>query len=154
MYFSCKINFCANRESLLLPSTPTHFPQRVCTRFRLFSRYSFSHFPLCSFRIVKYDRWVFLPTSYTPTDSHAVEHGVFPRQPSGWLTLRGIRGAVYLPNQTNPTTFIRGFLYRATGERQWRIKPPTQVRRAIARKSKTYSIYRGAAAEPASFSQC
>lgn len=65
MHSSCRINFCANRASLLLPSTPTHIPRRVCTRFRLFSWHSSSHFPLCSFRIVKYDRRVFLPTSVT-----------------------------------------------------------------------------------------
>lgn len=65
MHSSCRINFCANRESLLLPSAPTHVSRRVCTRFRLFSRYSSSHFPLCSFRIVKYDRRAFLPTPVT-----------------------------------------------------------------------------------------
>lgn len=65
MQSSCRNNFCANRQSHLLPSTPTHFLQRVCTWFRLFSRYSSSHFPLCSFRIVRYDRWVFLPIPVT-----------------------------------------------------------------------------------------
>lgn len=49
MHSSCRINFYTNRENLLLPRTLTHVPRRVCARFRLFSWYSSSHFPLCSF---------------------------------------------------------------------------------------------------------
>lgn len=65
MHSSCRINFCANRESLLLPSTPiSHSSARLYAVPFIPVVFS-SHFPLCSFRIVKYDRRVFLPTSVT-----------------------------------------------------------------------------------------
>lgn len=63
MHYSCGINFCANTErAFYFLELSLDVPRRVCTPFRLFSWYSSSHFPLCSFRIVKYDCRAFLPT--------------------------------------------------------------------------------------------
>jgi len=137
LHFSGRINFCANRERafyfLTLPLTFLAFVRG--------SVYSRGILPLIS-RYVPSALWSTIVgfSSYSGNHTNRQIHTRLSTacfcvsQPAGWH--RGIRGAVYLPNQTNLTTFIRGFLYR--GVRQWRIKPPTQVRRAIARKSKTY----------------
>lgn len=61
MHYSCRINFCANRERAFYLLELSLAFLAVCIPFRLFSWYSSSHFPLCSFRIVKYDCRAFLP---------------------------------------------------------------------------------------------
>lgn len=93
---------------------PIHIPWRVCTRFRLFSWYSFSHFPLCSFRNVKFSLVGFSPLlRQIHTQLSAVCFCV--SRPVD--TEVDSRYGLFTESNHKSTTFIRGFFYRNIGER-------------------------------------